>query len=528
MAQQMQPVRLEEADWPSVLPFLRLLGAFRLAIHPPRMLLALFLVTLLYVGGRGLDLVWPGGPSVYPGEVSQYAQLSPDQFFDWRSGREEWTRGQLFEQIQSLSSLDKSPRDIANSPDRFAMAIQYIHQHYNAQRQALRQSLDAQAPGNGDRAEIRRRMEELYDRQIERVAAVRALEPRGVFESILMAEVGAFQRLINAATSLRFGLRELVVGQPHQSDTVIGALRDMVFAQPGWLLHVHRGFLAVYMVFAMLLWSLLGGAIARMIAVHATRHEQVSTGRAVAFAGSRWLWFLLSPLMPLLLAGFIGMILSLGGAVFFNASGLDLVGGLLFPVAMVLGLVIAVLVVGLAAAVNLLYPAIAVEGTDAFDALSRAFNYVLGRPWRWAFYTLLSIVYGAVTYLFVGSMLFLALLATHHFVGMGVFRETAGGVSRFDAMWPAPRLGQLAYQLDWTQLPTTGKIGAALIWVWVKLTIGLLAAYAICFYLSANTWVYLLLRRSADGTEFDEVHLPPPPKTVETPAAAEAVDKADA
>ena len=50
---------------------------------------------------------------------------------------------------------------------------------------------------------------------------------------------------------------------------------------------------------------------------------------------------------------------------------------------------------------NLMYPTIAVEGSDSFDAISRTFSYVYARPWRMLFYTLVAIVYGALCYLFV-------------------------------------------------------------------------------------------------------------------------------
>jgi len=102
-------------------------------------------------------------------------------------------------------------------------------------------------------------------------------------------------------------------------------------------------------------------------------------------------------------------------------------------------------------------------------------------------------------------------------------------INRFEAIFPAPELGALSYEVDWTRLDRSGKAAAAIIRVWVYLTIGLLAAFAISFYFCSNTWVYLLLRRSADGTDFEEVYLETaepgrtagaPPDEIETPAAS--------
>ena len=61
----------------------------------------------------------------------------------------------------------------------------------------------------------------------------------------------------------------------------------------------------------------------------------------------------------------------------------------------------------------------AIEGPDAFDAVSRSYSYVFNRPWRWLFYNVVAIVYGAITYLFLGTLVFLTLWMTHRFIGYG-------------------------------------------------------------------------------------------------------------
>src|SRR5690606_5540165 len=100
------------------------------------------------------------------------------------------------------------------------------------------------------------------------------------------------------------------------------------------------------------------------------------------------------------------------------------------------GVAIALTLIGLVLGSSLLFPAMAVEGADAFDAISRAFNYLLGRPWRFLFYWATMLVYGAVTYLFVGLMVYFSLWTTKAFVGWWVFSDTPAGVNRFDAIFP--------------------------------------------------------------------------------------------
>jgi hypothetical protein len=120
-------------------------------------------------------------------------------------------------------------------------------------------------------------------------------------------------------------------------------------------------------------------------------------------------------------------------------------------------------------------------------------------------------VYFAVSYLFVGLVLFMSLSITQSIVRLAVFRQTStGGMNRFDAMFPSPRLGHLVYDVQWSLLDTPGKIASALIWVWVFVTVMILAAFAISFYANVHTWIYLLLRKSVDGTEYDEVFVAQP------------------
>jgi hypothetical protein len=180
-----------------------------------------------------------------------------------------------------------------------------------------------------------------------------------------------------------------------------------------------------------------------------------------------------------------------------------------------------------------MYPTIAVEGSDSFDAISRSFSYVYARPWRMLFYTLVAIVYGAICYLFVRLFLAIMLTLTHHFVGAGMFKDIAGNVpiDLWNTMWPAPGASRLPYNIDTLSLGGAQALGAFLTALWVYLAIGLLGAFAISFYFSANTIIYYLMRREVDATELDDVYLeqsdedfaePVPPTSAPTAPGADA------
>ena len=71
-------VRVDGLDYESMFGFSRLFRSFHMALHPAKLLLAMLLVILLYLGGLAMDLVW--GAPVQPGEIDAYvaATVKPD------------------------------------------------------------------------------------------------------------------------------------------------------------------------------------------------------------------------------------------------------------------------------------------------------------------------------------------------------------------------------------------------------------------------------------------------------------------
>ena len=499
MTEQRQPIRVEEVDWQELFPWINLFRSFRMAMHAPKLLLALGLVIVLFLYGTGLDLIF--GDQVYPEEVQKYKQLGPVDFDRWYAGRENDLAVSLRNAVWALPSSER-----AQIEGDISKALRAIDKHF-----------EDHPNESAARAEMRRK--------------VREIQPRGVFESALTFKLDAFERMVLAATAFNFGIDDLLAVRPYDPNTVIGALRDLVVVLPGWLFHSHLWFLAAWMVGAALLWALVGGTIARLAALDACLRRRIPTAQAMRYARGKFWWFLLAPIIPLLVVMLLVVVMALTGMV-FNMPVTDILGGLLFPLWLAGGVVVTVVLIGLAGGANLLYPAIAVEGTEAFDALSRAYHYVYFRPWRLVFYHLAALVYGAITYLFVGLVIFLSLWMTQRFAGAWVFTDAAQtGVNRFDAIMPPPQIGKLVYETDWGVLSATGKVTAVLIKVWVMLLVGVLPAYAISYYFASNTWVYLLLRRVADGAAFDDIDAAEPeagaapaaaPDKVETDSPAEA------
>src|SRR4051812_9406073 len=64
--------RLSGINWRQAFPFTHLFRAFRIAVHPSKLMLGLIALLSLYVGGRILDGVWPARHLAVPNEIVNY------------------------------------------------------------------------------------------------------------------------------------------------------------------------------------------------------------------------------------------------------------------------------------------------------------------------------------------------------------------------------------------------------------------------------------------------------------------------
>ncbi len=299
-----------------------------------------------------------------------------------------------------------------------------------------------------------------------------------------------------------------------------------------WLYSEHWVFALLLSLLTMAVVALFGGAVNRIAALHFARDERLSITQSLRFSCSKFFSFFTAPLIPLAVIVVLGLLLAVGG-LFINIPVVgEILGGLLFVLPLVGGFVIAFLLVGLLAGAPLMYPTIAVEGSDSFDAISRSFSYIFNRPWRAIFYGLVALVYGVLTYLFVRLFAYLLLLVTHAFVGLGVFASAPSlhpRADKLDVLWTRPTFDSLFGSFNWAAMSGAQQIGAFLIGVWVFLVAAVVAAYLLTFAASSTTVIYFLLRRKVDATDLDDVYveepedLPPPPE--ETPAEQPETDE---
>ena len=277
-----------------------------------------------------------------------------------------------------------------------------------------------------------------------------------------------------------------------------------------WLLRFHSVYAILFWFVKLAILALFGGAICRMAALQATRNERIGPLRALQFSMAKFGSFFTAPLIPAVIILLVGICIFAGGIVQFIPGIGKLIAGLMMGLALLGGFIMALVAIGLIGSFSLMFPTIAVEGSDSFDSISRSFSYIFARPWRMGFYSLLAAFYGMICYMFVRLFAFLTLAAVHTAAGAMFNMDGSSKIplrGTLDAMWPSPTMGDLNPSINWLALSWPEAAGAAVIWIWVSLVVGLVMAFLLSFYFSVNTNIYLLLRRWVDATDLEDIYL---------------------
>ena len=161
---------------------------------------------------------------------------------------------------------------------------------------------------------------------------------------------------------------------------------------------VHTVTTVIWMV---LVWGFLGGAITRIAAVQIARDEKIGLVDAILFARNKCVSYVAAPVFPLIIVMALLMGCMLGGWVVRIPWIGTVLGGALWGLPLIAGFVMTIILLGLSMGWPLMLPAISAEGSDSFDALSRSYSYVFQKPWKFIFYTSVAIIYGALVFTFI-------------------------------------------------------------------------------------------------------------------------------
>jgi len=318
---------------------------------------------------------------------------------------------------------------------------------------------------------------------------------------------------------------------------------------------------------ALAFWAFFSAAISRIAAMKIAREETIDVREAAKFGAKKFVPVLSSVLFvaTIVLVFYVVCNATLAGFA-MSVPGLDVIMAVLFfTVLFSTFLIVFSLVLGLFG-MNLAASAIATESSDTWDGISRAWNYILVRPWHVILCYGLTFAYLAVFGVF--AKLFLDLSVSSLSIGpwglgertivrqvdradlpnylqervpesvkaakfltpgKGEFmkRYIAGGRDGWtgeklvyyptDRKWVDEYRASLSPDaqtevVNWAGganvsalIPTTWKITGTIVWFWLCLSKLLIAAYAVQYFFAATTKLYFLLRKEVEDEDFGEI-----------------------
>lgn len=336
-----------------------------------------------------------------------------------------------------------------------------------------------------------------------------------------------------------------------------------------------RIYLVLCLLWSVVCWAFFGGVITRLAAVQFNGKERTTLPQAVRFVCRRYVSYVLSPMVPLAVVAVIVLVMALYGLFALIPWVGDIVlYGLLFPLIVIGGVAIAVILLGLIG-YPLMYCTISTEGSDTFDAISRSYNYVFQAPWSYLWYWFVALVYGA-------AVSFVVILIGCVMIGLGKSAVSIPASATFESRKPDYLFVHAPESLGWKELFLRGtpaevsyrelktddelkkmrdeaekehravdpddlkkgyvptrpaddkefsenmdwakQTGAALAWFWMTLVFLLMIGFGYSYFWTAATMIYLLMRKKVDDVELDEVYIeeavPAPPS--QTPPATTA------
>ncbi len=290
---------------------------------------------------------------------------------------------------------------------------------------------------------------------------------------------------------------------PKLFNCFIGELRAF-----NWVLKYHFFYTLTYLVIACCILAYFGGAITRAAALEFSLGEKPGPAELMRYSRKHFKSYLFAPVAPFIVAFGLGCLISaLGFIANFPWVG-ELILGLLIIVAFLLSLLIAMILIGAFGGLSLILPAISYEGTNGYDALGRAYCYTYSRPWKLLYYSVISIFYGSICYIFVRLIAFLILKTTYTFLQFGIFVESARteGVSKLAAIWRDPEFLNLLGPHMSINFYLTERLSSSLVHLAILLILGVVAAFVTSYYFCASTVTYSLMRKGIDKVETNEIY----------------------
>jgi hypothetical protein len=245
-------------------------------------------------------------------------------------------------------------------------------------------------------------------------------------------------------------------------------------------------------LWAIAVWALVGGAVARIAGLYLTQGETIGPIAALRSAMRRWPSTAAAPMLALL-ALFIAALPLMFAGLLARLDIFALLIAALWFLILFGGVAIAVLAIGLALGWPLMWSTIAVERTDAFDAISRGYAYVFQRPLHALLYVLLAGLLGLLAQAAV------TLLVDSAIEGAEWAFSAGAGEDASDS------LINRAIDPDDGAFKSPEETAARMVRFWTRGLAMFAAAFPLAYLWPAAVGIYLLLRKQIDSADIGEI-----------------------
>lgn len=250
---------------------------------------------------------------------------------------------------------------------------------------------------------------------------------------------------------------------------------------------------AALLIPIILVLGIFGHAITRSASIQYAHGRQTDTIGALSTALLAIRQITLATLGPLLACTILAALVMLIGLT-LGLPVVNILGSVLY----LLGLILSTLIVCILTLHVLTFPltisALAIEGTDGFDALQRSYAYLIAKPIRLAMYTIILVALGTTITTIVATLAGWSIEMADTLVSTltnDAGRRVITGDAKMAATEPFAN-----------QVITLSRSALELI----------VAGYALSLIFCSSTMAYLCIRRVCDGQDISEVWDPPTPQ----------------
>lgn len=243
--------------------------------------------------------------------------------------------------------------------------------------------------------------------------------------------------------------------------------------------------LAFYIPLILVL-GVFGYAITRSASIQFAHGRQTDAVGALSSSLLTIRQIALATLGPLVVCGLLSLIVMLFGF-FLGFPVVNIVGAVLYLIGLVLSILIVCILTLHVLCLPMTISALAIEGTDGFDALQRSYAYLIARPIRLAIYAIILVILGTTITTIVATLAGWSIEMADTLVSTltnDAGRRVITGSSEMAATEPFAH-----------RVITLVRSALELI----------VAGYALSLVFCSSTMAYLCIRRVCDGQDITEV-----------------------